>query len=176
MASMPQSSSYPCFSRCGSLNENDLYRLLCLENWSPVGETIWKGLGGLALLEKVYHWGERALRSQNPPPFPVGSLCLWIICKLSAIAPHHTCLWLPPPHTMMDMTSHSLEVWGPKLNAVFYKLAWPWCFVISIERKLRHAIDSHTKPSFLHGCFRSYYTASTSPTELSPQPVISIFK
>lgn len=156
MASMPQSSSYLCFPQCGSLNENGIYRLLFLKNWSPVSETIWKGLGVWPCWRRYTTGVKRALRFQNPPPFPVGSLCLWIICKLSAIAPTP---WLPYgcllPTTMMDITSHPLEVWDPKLNAVFYKLAWPWCFVTSIERKLRHAIDMHSKPGFLYGCFRS---------------------
>ena len=42
-------------SHCG-LNENDPHRLIYLNAWSPVGGTIWKGLGGVALLEKMCQW------------------------------------------------------------------------------------------------------------------------
>ena len=37
------------------LNENVLHRLICLNIWSLVGGTIWEGLGGVALLQEVYH-------------------------------------------------------------------------------------------------------------------------
>jgi hypothetical protein len=33
----------------GALNENGLYRILCLNIWSPVGRTVWEGLVGVAL-------------------------------------------------------------------------------------------------------------------------------
>jgi hypothetical protein len=33
----------PC---CSGLNENDLHRLIYLNAWSPVGGTVWEGLGG----------------------------------------------------------------------------------------------------------------------------------
>jgi len=29
-----------------------------LNSWSPVGETLWEGLGGVALLEELCHWGQ----------------------------------------------------------------------------------------------------------------------
>jgi hypothetical protein len=39
------------------LNENGPYMLSYLNSWSSVGWTIWEGLGGMALLEEVCHWG-----------------------------------------------------------------------------------------------------------------------
>ena len=35
------------------LNANGSHRLTCLNTWSLVGGTIWKGLGGVAWLEEV---------------------------------------------------------------------------------------------------------------------------
>ena len=37
------------------LNEYGPNRLVCLNAWSLVGGTVWEGLGGVALLEEVYH-------------------------------------------------------------------------------------------------------------------------
>jgi hypothetical protein len=38
---------------CSDLHENVPHRLRCLNTWSPVGGTVWIGLGGVALLEEV---------------------------------------------------------------------------------------------------------------------------
>lgn len=37
----------------GSLNKNGPRRLIYLNTWSSVGETVWEGLGGMVLLEGV---------------------------------------------------------------------------------------------------------------------------
>lgn len=37
------------------LSENGPYKLIYLNAWSPVGETIWEGLGSVTLLDDVYH-------------------------------------------------------------------------------------------------------------------------
>lgn len=37
----------------GSLSMNGCHGLKCLSTWFPVGETVWEGLGGMALLEEV---------------------------------------------------------------------------------------------------------------------------
>jgi hypothetical protein len=42
----------------GSLNENGHHRLIYLNTWCLVGRTAWEGLEGVALLEKVSHWGQ----------------------------------------------------------------------------------------------------------------------
>jgi hypothetical protein len=44
----------------------------CLNNWSSIGGSIWKGLGGMPLLEEVCHWQwplrfENSDHSQCPP-------------------------------------------------------------------------------------------------------------
>lgn len=31
------------------------YMIICLKIWCPVGGTVWKGLGGVALLESMCH-------------------------------------------------------------------------------------------------------------------------
>ena len=38
---------------CKCLDEN---WLIYLNGWSPVDKIVWEGLGGVALLEEVYHW------------------------------------------------------------------------------------------------------------------------
>ena len=38
------------------MNENGPHTLIYLNVWSSVGGTVWKELGGVALLEKVGHW------------------------------------------------------------------------------------------------------------------------
>lgn len=67
---------------CGGLTRNGPHRLINLNIWSLVGETVWEGFG---VLETVCHWGV-ALRFQKalgiPPPsvylsFAV-SLCLML--------------------------------------------------------------------------------------------------
>ena len=47
--------------RFGGLSENGLYRLMCLNIWSPVSGTVWERLGGVVLLEKVCQSLGRAL-------------------------------------------------------------------------------------------------------------------
>jgi hypothetical protein len=42
---------------CGALKETGLHRLIYLNACSAVGRTVWEGLGGVALLEEVCHWG-----------------------------------------------------------------------------------------------------------------------
>ena len=39
----------------GALNKNDPHRLLCLYTWFPVSGTVWKGSGGVILLEEMLH-------------------------------------------------------------------------------------------------------------------------
>jgi hypothetical protein len=36
---------------CGGFNENGSYRLTALNTWSPLGGTVWKGLGAYNLVE-----------------------------------------------------------------------------------------------------------------------------
>jgi hypothetical protein len=39
------------------LDENGPHRPMYLNAWLPVSGTVWEGLGGMALLEEVYHFG-----------------------------------------------------------------------------------------------------------------------
>jgi hypothetical protein len=82
-------------SRCGSLNENGIYKLIYyLNTQSQVGGTIWEGLGSVAILEEVCPWGW-ALRFQRPMPFPVSSLCLIFMARhvsFQLLFLYHACL------------------------------------------------------------------------------------
>lgn len=65
----------------GSLNENDPHGLMYLIAWLPVGGAVWEGLGEVALLAEVCHWGW-ALGFKRLVPCPV-SLCLCLSLSLS---------------------------------------------------------------------------------------------
>jgi hypothetical protein len=39
------------------LNENDSLEFRCLNAWSLFSGTVWEGLGGVTLLDKICHWG-----------------------------------------------------------------------------------------------------------------------
>ena len=74
---------------CGGFHENGPCRLICLNTWSPVGVTVWEGLGGVALLEEACYWDE--LRDLKSSATPVSSSVLLLSCesgcKLSATDP-----------------------------------------------------------------------------------------
>ena len=72
--------------KCGSLNENDLYRLNVLNIWFLLCGTIWEGLGGVTLLGEACHWGW-TFRLQKSMLFPGSSVCLIldIGCKLQLL-------------------------------------------------------------------------------------------
>lgn len=38
-----------------TLNENDHHRLICLNIWSLLSGTLWKGSEGVALLEEIHY-------------------------------------------------------------------------------------------------------------------------
>jgi hypothetical protein len=42
---------------CSGLIESGPHRLMDLSTWSLVGRNVWEGLVGVALWEKVCHWG-----------------------------------------------------------------------------------------------------------------------
>jgi hypothetical protein len=99
----PRSSQQTCHS---GLKKNAPYRLMYLNTWSPVSATVWEGLGGVALLEEVCHYGV-VFEVSKAHTVPTGSslTLLWIRCKLSTSA---TALCLPaavlPTMMVMDTT------------------------------------------------------------------------
>lgn len=44
-------------THCSGLSEKGTHRLIYLNTWSPVGRSVWEGLGHIALLEEVCDWG-----------------------------------------------------------------------------------------------------------------------
>lgn len=69
---------------CGGLNENVSHGLMYLSTWSPVGGTVWKGVG-VVLLEEAVYPGGWTLRSH---PFPVFSPCFRL--KVQDVSPQHS--------------------------------------------------------------------------------------
>ena len=80
--------------RCG-LNGNGPHKLIYMNAWSPVGGTIWVGLGGVALLEEVCVTESKALRFQKvhtiPSCFSLPRAC-GSRCKFCVTALDHACL------------------------------------------------------------------------------------
>jgi hypothetical protein len=70
------------------LNENSPHKLICLNAWYLVGETIWEGLGDMTLLEMCTGVGFEVSKSLcHSSWLSQLSLCLWIRCNLSATVP-----------------------------------------------------------------------------------------
>jgi hypothetical protein len=114
----------------GGLNGNGPHKLIYLNVWSPIGETIWEELWDAVLLEEVYNWawglkrpGQAQIFSFSGSHLPIGisafSYCSWAMpayCRTPCHANHGLCLW----------------------NAFFYKMHWSWCFFTAMQQKLRH--------------------------------------
>lgn len=85
---------------CGAVSENGLPRYLWhihFRAWSPVGGTIWKRLGGVALPAEVLSPGVGFEVSKARPHhfFPVISLSLWWLSqevRPQLLLQHHGCL------------------------------------------------------------------------------------
>lgn len=60
-----------------------LHRVIYLNSWSPVGETVWERLGYMVLFGEICHW-RQMLGFQKSTQWPYHSqlalcaLCLWI--------------------------------------------------------------------------------------------------
>ena len=79
--------------------------------WSPVGGTVWEGLRGVALLEKVCHWGQ-AWRFQKPTLFPDVSFYLMFVDEDVSSQLLHQCYPCLPAamlQAMMAMDSDPLK-------------------------------------------------------------------
>lgn len=65
---------------CGGLNEKYPPLPQALDTWSPVSPTLWGGLDGAALLEKVSHGDTLDLKALPTLPtlqFALSVSCLW---------------------------------------------------------------------------------------------------
>jgi hypothetical protein len=112
---------------CDVLNKNGPHWLICLNDWSQTGGTVWEGVGNVTLLWEVCHC-RQALRFQNPMIFQLvlspSALCLWIRCNLSATAPVPSlpaCLHAP------CHDAHRVIVWNCKkaFNEIKFKVSVP---------------------------------------------------
>lgn len=69
------------------------HRLTCFNSWSLVGASVWQGLGGVTLLERVCHgtwWQDgEVLRFKNPPITPRSR------CGFAAVPAAMLLFWLP---------------------------------------------------------------------------------
>ena len=102
------SCSCTLLNNCASWNENGPQRLKYLNAWSLVAGTVWEGLGGVAMLEEVWHW-RLTLRVQRLQLFPTSSLSVsWLVSQQRSsqlVLQHHACWLLAAAMlaTMMDM-------------------------------------------------------------------------
>lgn len=98
-------------------------KLICLNTWSPVVGTVWKGL-----LE-LYNW-ERALRFQMSTAFLVSSLCLMVVSRyeLSAICSSAVPVWRHAPH----WDGYGLSLWI--CDRQYTKLPWSWSIMTAREK------------------------------------------
>jgi hypothetical protein len=99
----------------GSLNNNNPHRLIYLNTWSPVAQTVWEGLGDIALLKEVYHGAVRFPEAQAISSASIFSvLCLRCESPGGALVP---CLlvWFLPwwPWTL------SFWTWKPQISFFF---------------------------------------------------------
>lgn len=96
--------------------------LICLNTSSPVDDTVSETLGGMALLEKVCHWGQ-ALEFPKMISIPSGSLSLSVVysrCDFLATHILHAHLPAPMPRSPMTVTESKLsKTAAPKLKAFF---------------------------------------------------------
>jgi hypothetical protein len=83
-----------------------------LSTWSTVDRTVWEGLGGVALLEELYHW-RWSLRFQKTMSIPVSSpcyLCVGWDVSSQLLPQHHDCLAAEVISAMMVRNSPSKTV------------------------------------------------------------------
>lgn len=111
------------------MSENGPHGLICLNVWSPLGDSWVGGLSGVALEEKVYCWGW-ALRFQKSMPSPVSLSASYLGIKVRFQLSYRALIPLPWTLTLWNSTT--------RLNTSFYKLPWPWCLTTAVERQLRH--------------------------------------
>lgn len=111
-------------------------RLICWDAWSPVGSTVWEGLGCVALVEGSVSLGQ-ALRFLKPTPIPVNPLCLVLVDGDMSSWLQLQCLFINchvPHHDGRELTLWNCE---SQINSFFLKLPWSWCLITTIQNYLR---------------------------------------
>lgn len=77
-------------SYCGGLDEMLHISLWHLKTWSPVGGTVWEGLGVMVLLARVCHWGwAYSFKSPCHSQCALFTSCLRLRCELPAVPITH---------------------------------------------------------------------------------------
>jgi hypothetical protein len=56
-------------------DRNGSHGLIYLNSWFPAAGTVWEGLGGVALLEKVFHWGCWSFKSLHHSQVALSLTC-----------------------------------------------------------------------------------------------------
>lgn len=117
---------------CGGLIENSL---IVSSVWilSSSGKTVCEGLHGVALLEKIFHWGQ-GWGFKRVTPLLAFHQCFLLVDH--SVNPHFLqllCLLLPSL-LWWEIYPLKLQVW---LKTFFHKLPCLQCFITSIKSWLR---------------------------------------
>lgn len=98
-----------------------LHLNMCLQ----VGKAVWEGLWSVVCFGQIYYWGW-GLCSKKKTRIVGLSLCHMVLNQ--DVSSH-----LSLCSVLIDSKSLILEI---ILNAFFYNLCWPWCFITTIEKKI----------------------------------------
>ena len=107
---------------------------------STFGGTAWEGLGGVALLEEVCHWGgfwDFKWLLTFPMRYHKSFFCSKIKKWALNCCSSHT--------SVIDLNPLTLQ---SQPNTFFYKFLWSWRFTMFIEKWLRQVFSIHNKPLF----------------------------
>lgn len=117
------------------MSEADMHRFWHLNTWSPLGVTVWEGLGGVAMWEKACCWGwvlrfQTSLHSQLAVSASCSGLKMW---AFSDCCSHHACCLLSC--LSVRMGSYPSRTINPK--EVLPSISCPGPGVLSQQQKCR---------------------------------------
>lgn len=110
------------------LKWNVSHSLWYLHAWSPVGGPIWGGLGGVAFLEEVCHWGLVVIKLRDWHHLHIFSLH-----APSAFQDVSSQLLLRPC-LATGTDAHSSETTA-RSKPPFSQLPWSWCVITAAENQ-----------------------------------------